>query len=214
MIDDGHVASSDASTDAEIRCRLCHSLMPAVARVCKSCGARQDWQRHIALSSTVLALWIALISVISTGLPPIKRALFPYSAIKISLLGLGFSEFSDATELPSLYLVASNSGERAGVIGGVVRMDAPGGLVFLHTETLMVQPGTTQLIRLTHEPGMMLSYPDITSKPEHCFLEVTELSFEGKSSQHHVELLDREWSYSICYSYLFQLAKYTSASRQ
>lgn len=56
-------------------CVECGSAIPLLAKKCKECDSYQDFRRYTALSSTVLGLLVALVSVLSLGLPPVIRLL-------------------------------------------------------------------------------------------------------------------------------------------
>ena len=81
------------------------------ARKCIHCDSFQDWRRHLNISSTVLALMIALISVISLSYP-IFRELWISDDSEIHLNFIRVK--SDST----LQFLASNSGNRPGLVLG------------------------------------------------------------------------------------------------
>lgn len=55
-------------------CRVCGEDIKASAQKCIRCDSYQDWRGRLGLSSTVLALLVALISVITNGVPIISAA--------------------------------------------------------------------------------------------------------------------------------------------
>jgi hypothetical protein len=50
-------------------CRECYALMPVQANRCIACGSAQNWQRYVAQSGSVLALLVALVSVLTFAVP-------------------------------------------------------------------------------------------------------------------------------------------------
>ena len=55
-------------------CRVCREQIKNDANKCIHCGSFQDWRRYVNFSNTVLALLVALASVMSWGIPTIKEA--------------------------------------------------------------------------------------------------------------------------------------------
>src|SRR5687767_5250097 len=90
------------------RCRQCAAEIPAAAKLCRDCKSFQDWRAHVPISQNVFALILAAFSVAALGLPPIAQAIrSPNSNVVLS---------NPVAQDGSLYLIASNSGERPGVI--------------------------------------------------------------------------------------------------
>lgn len=56
-------------------CRVCKEEIKQGSNKCIHCGSFQDWRRYINFSNTVLALLVALASVLSWGIPAVKEAL-------------------------------------------------------------------------------------------------------------------------------------------
>lgn len=62
--------NEDAAAEEPTKpCRACRSPIHAEANKCVACGSAQDWTRFVALSSSVLALAVALVSVLTFALP-------------------------------------------------------------------------------------------------------------------------------------------------
>lgn len=91
-------------------CKQCSEPIPAGAKLCRHCHSHQDWRRHLNISSTVLALLVALVSVLSAGVPVLVSAL----GSPASRLSLSNAVVSNET----LFLVATNTGERPAAIQG------------------------------------------------------------------------------------------------
>ena len=58
-----------------VPCKQCRIGIPHAARLCSHCNSYQDWRGHLTVSSSVLALLVALISVTTTALPVVSSAL-------------------------------------------------------------------------------------------------------------------------------------------
>lgn len=127
------------------RCKFCRANMPADAIYCAKCENFQDWRRNLTLSSTVLALLVALASVLGTAVPAIETALTPKNAdFRFSVQSVsqdGFSTF------------ISNAGIRPGTIlpGAHLRILEAGGktrTAMLRGQVLdeeIVPPGSSML---------------------------------------------------------------------
>lgn len=63
-----------------MNCRVCKEEIMDGASRCIHCGSYQDYRRYFKISSSVLALLIALISVITWATPVLKDALKPTDA--------------------------------------------------------------------------------------------------------------------------------------
>lgn len=93
-------------------CRQCGASIPGAARLCSTCGSYQDWRGGLAISSTVLALLVALVSVGTAAVPVISAALeHKESRVEISNVELRETE---------LRAVAVNSGQLPATISEVV----------------------------------------------------------------------------------------------
>lgn len=56
-----------------MQCKVCREDIKLGAKKCTHCNSYQDWRRLVAVSSSVLALLVALVSVISTTLPHLSE---------------------------------------------------------------------------------------------------------------------------------------------
>lgn len=56
----------------EALCKQCHNPIPVGAKLCSHCGSYQDWRSWFSISTTVLALLTALVSVLGIAIPAIK----------------------------------------------------------------------------------------------------------------------------------------------
>lgn len=90
-------------------CIVCGELIKSTAKKCIHCDSFQDLRRFLPISNTMLALVIALISVIAAVSPVIKNLFVEKnSEILVRLQDV---------HRESIYLMLSNLGEREGGIG-------------------------------------------------------------------------------------------------
>jgi hypothetical protein len=127
---------------AERLCEHCRLAIPDGARVCTHCNLHQGLRGKLGLSSTVLALLVALISVLAQA-APVMVDLF---SRKTSLVTLSRPYLDGAT----MRFVATNRGKEPGLIETaqlnsetisshiVVRFRDP--------QQALVQPGTQQVV--------------------------------------------------------------------
>ena len=71
-------------TNKVTHCLSCCEEIALQAKVCKHCGSYQDWRRHMSLSANVLALLIALVSVLTMFVTSFTEQ-FAKSELKIVL---------------------------------------------------------------------------------------------------------------------------------
>ena len=77
-------------------CRVCAEPINKAAQKCIHCQSEQStWRQRLGFSSTVLALLIALISVLSSAVPVFERALTPKDS-HLSFAYLGATEKVDS----------------------------------------------------------------------------------------------------------------------
>jgi ribosomal protein L40E len=92
-------------------CRQCRLAIPFEARICHHCNSYQDWRGHLNVSSTVLALVVALISVLTNAIPAINTAIGQHtSKVAVGQVNLSPTE---------LAMVVSNLGDKAAFVRGV-----------------------------------------------------------------------------------------------
>jgi hypothetical protein len=77
-------AEPPAPGAGEVRCKQCRQPIPADARLCVHCKSHQDWRGHLSISSTILALLVALLSVLTVTVPPVINALRPTTSRTIA----------------------------------------------------------------------------------------------------------------------------------
>lgn len=90
------------------KCVICKEDIQEGALKCVHCSSSQGWARHIPFSSTVLALLVALFSVLQTTIAMfVSMSAKLESVTSISLASVSDSEFS---------LVASNDGNKSSIV--------------------------------------------------------------------------------------------------
>ena len=93
-----------------MQCPVCRETIKAGARKCVECNSDLDWKRYFTLSNTTLALLTALVSVVGSSYPGIKKMMTPeVSSISVHLAGLNYED-------TRLSLLATNLGSQTGVI--------------------------------------------------------------------------------------------------
>ncbi|CAN5470221.1 hypothetical protein BH10PSE5_BH10PSE5_18910 [soil metagenome] len=100
-------------------CRTCRETIKPGAQKCIHCGSSQGWQRHLGLSSSILALLIALISVTQSAVLVLVRA-YQGDRSRLSMKLL-------TADGRLLNLVAANGGNRPGKVAyGEMTIKIPG----------------------------------------------------------------------------------------
>jgi hypothetical protein len=127
--------------EATTPCLECKLPMPQGARLCSECGSYQDRRRWLSISSTVLALVTALISVSALALPTLLKAFHtPKSVATLDLPTFDGTTFR---------VVATNSGDApASVAAAAIDSNvlAPATKIKLRSDNAaFVQPGSQQL---------------------------------------------------------------------
>jgi hypothetical protein len=124
----------------DLTCRRCRRGIPAGAKLCSHCSSYQDWRGYLPISSTVLALLVALISVASATLPAAVAALHhPNSVVKIA---------SPVINGEEVYLVVSNTGDRpAAISSALLASPISDGmtLVPINPASVFIPPGSRQV---------------------------------------------------------------------
>ena len=99
-------------------CIQCAGTIPAKARLCAECGSAQDWRRFLTISSTMLALLVALISV---SVPALN------AAEKFSRQGSRIVVSNPLVHGQQISFVVTNLGlDPATLDGGLLVSDLPG----------------------------------------------------------------------------------------
>jgi hypothetical protein len=102
-------------------CRVCKQEIKVGARKCIHCESYQDWRRHIGLGNNVLALLVALLSILTVLIPVIAKAFITEDAV---ISGSVIDVHIDPYKKRIIYLSVINSGNRPATIGTSVSLEA------------------------------------------------------------------------------------------
>ena len=138
------VATLDPRSADEVPCKACGEQIRRGAVKCIHCDSFQNWRRHLNLSTNVLAMLIALVSVTSATLPNAYKSLAKDdSELKVQLAGIEHSLVN---------LITTNTGTRSGVVWSCqLNLQAEDGSEWSATlepnfHSMIVQPGGTQAV--------------------------------------------------------------------
>jgi hypothetical protein len=108
---EAHVGELPPGTKA---CVVCGEPINIVASRCIHCQSEQGWIRRVGVSTTVLSLAVALVSVLAVAVPALKETL----TTKNSHLVFSIQGASAGT----VYVLVSNQGIRPGSVAGVAEV--------------------------------------------------------------------------------------------
>ena len=91
-----------------MKCKTCQQVIALTSKRCPHCQNHQDFRRYFHVSRTMLALLVALISVISMSIPIVTKAITPDD----SDLMVTYTKRADTT----IPIIASNKGSRPAVL--------------------------------------------------------------------------------------------------
>lgn len=145
-----------------MNCISCKLALEPGATKCPHCGSAQTRRRHLAFSSLVLSLLVALASVTGLVAPVIHDTFHtPRSVVNVTVTDVGPIKPLGGSSINDLWtgyqfhlstrLVVTNSGERAGVlVGDVLELSTDTGSVAtgrfaLSGERSKIQPGQTRV---------------------------------------------------------------------
>jgi hypothetical protein len=141
-------AMSEAPRSAltQKECSTCFEPIDARAKKCLRCDSYQDWRRRLYIGSSVLALLVALVSVIAVAMPAVLMFFTP----KDSNLEVEFH----GSQGNRVFAVVANSGNRAGTItASRLYFRARSKSHYIDTEPrslpfepVLVQPGQAKLL--------------------------------------------------------------------
>jgi hypothetical protein len=168
-----------------IKCVVCKNPIAQEALKCIHCNSYQDWKRYIFFSNSVLALLIALVSVLTVAIPVLSNSFkSEEELISISVVDVK----SD------LILLAINSGTRPGVVKPTAKLTIfteNTDKLTLHlrhnTESqgdfsnLIVSPNNSVML-YAYSPYFFFSQND-TDKNKKCVLEITIIRFDSSTRQ-------------------------------
>jgi hypothetical protein len=105
----GQSATGPPVSENTVECSVCREPIKIGSKKCVHCDSFQDWRRNLGLSSSVLALLVALVSVVSIAAPMLKET-FATRNSKVMLVFQGTTD-------DHVYLIASNRGTKPGGFG-------------------------------------------------------------------------------------------------
>ncbi|MEH0154504.1 hypothetical protein V6R21_10195 [Limibacter armeniacum] len=95
-----------------MECKICKEEIKQGAKKCNHCDSFQDYRRYVNTSTTFLSLMVALVTILSFGIPYVLKTLEnPDSDIKMHLIG-----HNPLTNEIDIYCV--NEGDRPGLVHG------------------------------------------------------------------------------------------------
>jgi hypothetical protein len=163
-------------------CKVCAEPIKQAARICNQCKSYQDWRANINVSSTVLSLLVALVTVLTAAVPAIKSALTPEDS-QLSFV------FQDAS-FDSIGILVSNSGIRPGAVGGGQFLLTGDPLIWSFIElsivgrpngsSFIIDPGTSKLLELSS--GVTDLGPEDPMIGD-CLLQFQKKEFAAKSRE-------------------------------
>jgi hypothetical protein len=159
-------------------CRVCAEPINVRATKCIHCNSDQGkWRQLGGLSSTVLALLIALFSVLTTAVPVMINALTPLD----SRLVFSFPVADEAR----IALLVSNNGVRPGMLQDILLKSLNAGAVFLRPVTAaqhaayIVEPTKSNLFEFARpKDGDWLGKTSLV-KYRNCEITVSYVNFTG-----------------------------------
>jgi hypothetical protein len=133
-------------------CRICARPIPLAAVKCADCFSYQDWRSGLGVSTTVLSMLVALVSVVAAATPGFIGLL----AKKDSKMVFG----EPALRRGQFMQFASNAGTRPGIVDAARitwrerKSSAPGWIYLLDTQSpddapATLKPGESTLLRFT-----------------------------------------------------------------
>jgi hypothetical protein len=174
-------------------CSTCGALMPRKAFKCTKCDSYQSWKAGLVVSTTMVALLTALISVAGTALPNFWN----WVRSGNSRIAVSYAYDDDQG---GFFLTATNDGDRVGSIGKVTVIVPLKNTKSSFTAALdsssnpSVEPSKSQKIRYTLDVGQDLqqySRKDITSD---CDIVVDVREFIEEKSPRTLKLSKAECS--------------------
>jgi hypothetical protein len=185
-------------------CKVCAEKIKSAARICIHCSSYQDWRADLNISSTVLSLLVALVSVLTVAAPVMINALTP----KNSKLAVSFQGANNQ----NMDILVSNGGSRPGTIRLPVSLaiattkgSATIPLTFsgVISPAALLDPGKSQLLifniqdRRISGADATVTVPVLNNfdgdyEKATCTLKVTKTDFTGEKSELVVPIDCRE----------------------
>jgi hypothetical protein len=163
------------------RCDVCQEPINSAARKCVHCGSDQGWRSRLTISSTMLSLVIALLSVLTVAVPVIATLWTPQN----SDLVLAFQ----GTTADDVFVLVSNQGIRPGSVRAGSFSVKDGGTLVLHIAGLpknvpkIIEPGKSELVTLYSD-----SLYESTSSIDACMLQLLGTDFLGRPTDKTIDV--------------------------
>jgi len=183
----GQVFGEFPSNGAKKICSACGALMPSRAMKCTKCDSYQSWVRGLAVSTTMVALLTALLSVAGTALPGF------YNWIRSGNSRISVSYAYDDDQ-GGFFLTATNDGDRVGSIGKVTLIVPLQGAKRSFVGSLdassnpSVEPSKSQKIRYTLDVGQELQQYSIKDIGDECQIVIDVREFKEEKSPRTLKL--------------------------
>ncbi|QDU44306.1 hypothetical protein Mal52_27850 [Symmachiella dynata] len=170
---------SEDDRSERVPCTVCGELIHSSAKKCTHCDTWLDWRRHLTLSSVVLSLLVALVSVSTVAVPIIVNAFQPNDAVinaRILRVGEGWGTRHEGIpprarqyDTTFFYVLAVNSGPKSGCViechvhtkSDGWQLAATGPDMFME-ERIVINPGQARIVRYyVPEPYAMPKVPEV-----------------------------------------------------
>jgi hypothetical protein len=174
-------------------CSTCGALLPRRALKCTKCDSYQSWKAGLVVSTTMVALLTALISVAGTALPNL------WSWIRSGNSRIAVSYAYDDDQ-GGFFLTATNDGDRVGSIGKVTVIVPVKNTKSSFTASLdsssnpSVEPSKSQKIRYTLDVGQDLQQYSRKDVASDCDIVVEVREFVEEKSPRTLKLSKAECS--------------------
>jgi hypothetical protein len=183
------MGASVASTVSDTKpCKVCAEAIKAAARKCIHCDSYQDWHSNINVSSTVLSLLVALISVLTTALPVIKETITTKNS------DLSFSFQGSVGNLVSV--LVTNQGARPGTVANrgkiAVTIKEEGSTRYFDIDITSLK--NSAAVTIDPDKSVLLNYSQVTADaamqpklvagqtPSACILMISNTDFRAVAS--------------------------------
>lgn len=184
-------------------CKVCAEPIKRAARVCTHCNNYQDWYANIGMSSTILSLLVALVSVLTTAMPIVYSTLTP----KNSDLSFSFQGVNEDI----IGILVTNRGTRPGSVSYPMSLYADT-FPLLNLKVLgesssavfLVEPGKSLLLQLTASWGFTWDKSD--SPGEDCEIEIHKSDFTAKR--------EAQWVIVPCKDMYYFLDKFNEKTKK
>jgi hypothetical protein len=181
-----------ATTEDSKPCVVCQEPIKRHATKCVHCGSYQDWRSNISfsLSTSVLSLLVALVTVLTAAVPVFKEALTPKNS------DLTFSFQGASTDPIRLIVLATNRGVRPGTVHPATSLFTMSGKLSMtlglaeseweSPPPTIIEPGHSRLFNFQIWSVAGDTDESIYSGP--CLLRIPTTDFVGKPDDHEIDV--------------------------